>query len=240
MATTPYLKDYVHIKDVDKFFEYDPKTKHMTFIGTSLEIYIPYRYQVYDLLLLSDTVTTLGVFDMIINDQFQAGLLMLTTIEMEPDDVSTLMIGELQYVKLTLSAGCKFICNTERIADSSIVYSFWMESIARGKLPYFIGYEALATLFDQAKNMCDQDINVDHVVFEVLYSHLSRDADNLTIQYRHTNMEKPFTFIELRNVGYATTSTASRMMGSYFANALNSSLLQTTTEHSDFEDLLRS
>lgn len=240
MVATPYLKPYEKINSVDRFFDYDAKRKCMTFVGTSLEIFIPSRYQVHNLLNLADTVTTLAVFDMVIDDRYQAGLLMLTTVEMEPDDVSTLMIGEQQYVKLTLSNGCKFIRDTERIADSSIVYSFWMEAVARGKLPYFIGYETLATLFDQAKSMCDQDINVDHVVFEVLYSHLARDPDNLTVQYRHTDMRQPYKFIDLRNVGYATTSTASRMMGSYFANALNSSLLQVTEHHSDFEDLLRS
>jgi len=240
MSTTPYLKSYEKIRYIDRFFEYDAQQKCMTFIGETLEVYIPYRYQVYNLLNLADTVTTLAVVDLIINQTFQAGLLMLTTIEIEPDDVSTLMLDTIQYVKLTLSKGCRFICDTERIADSSIVYSFWMEAVARGKLPYFIGYDALATLFDQSKSMCDQDINVDHVVFEVLYSHLARDPDNQTIQYRHTKMQGPFKFIDLRNVGYATTSTTSRLMGSYFHTSLNASLLQTTTDHNDFEDLLRS
>jgi hypothetical protein len=151
-----------------------------------------------------------------------------------------LMLGDIQYVKLSLSNGCKFICNTERIADSAIVYAAWMEFITRGRLPYWITYDALATLFDQAKSMCDQNINVDHVVLELIFSHLCRDPDNLAIQYRHTDRAKLFKAIALRDVGYATTSTTSRLMGSYFGAALNSSLLQTTEDHSEIEDLLRS
>lgn len=240
MAETPYQKDYVHTKDIDRFFEYDDLTKTMTFTSESLVVYIPYRYSVYNLLTLADTVTTLGIVDLVIDDTYHAGLLMLATIEMEPDSVDMVMIGDLQYVKLTLSNGCKFICNTDRISDSSIVCSLWMEFITRGKPIYNIGYDTLSTLFDQAKSMCDQNIPVDHVVFEVIYSHLCRDPDNLSIQYRHTDMTKDFKMIALRDVGYATVSTTSRLLGSYFFQGLNASLLQTTTERSDIEDLLRS
>ena len=239
MADIPYAKTYQKIKDIDQFFEYDDKQKSMIFTGDSLVVILPSRYQVYNLLTLADTVTTLAVCDLIINDTFRAGLLMLATIEMEPDDVEMIMLGDLQYVKLTLSHGCKFICNTERIADGSIVYATWMECITRGKLPYFINYDALATLFDQAKSMCDQKIPVDHVVFEVIYSHLCRDQNNRSVQYRHTDMAEPFKMIALRDVGYATVSTTSRLLGSYFSQALNSSLIQVTTEHSDVEDILR-
>jgi hypothetical protein len=240
MAGNPYLKTYQPIKDIDQFFSYDPQQKSLTFNGTSLVVYAPKRYEVYNLLKLADNVTTLGVVDLIINDTYQAGLLLLTTIEMEPDTVSTVMVDEIQYIKMTLSQGSKFICNTERIADASIVYSCWVEFIARGKLPYFIKYDELATLFDTTKSICDQALNVDHVILEVIYSHLARDPDNMSIQYRLTDMKEAFKFISLRNVGYATTSSTSRLLGSYFQNALNSSLIQTTSDHSEIEDLLRS
>jgi hypothetical protein len=239
MKATPYTKTYIHTKDIDQFFSYDPKLKEMVFTSTSLKVIIPQRYSVYNLLDISDTVTTLGVVDLIIDETFQAGLLLLTTIEMEPDDVSTIMVGDLQYVVVTLSQGSRFICNTERIADSTIVYALWMEFITRGKLIYNIGYDALATLFDQAGPMCDANLGVDHVLFECIYAHLTRSSENLAVQYRHTDRTEPFKFIELRNVGYATTSTTSRLMGSYFSSALNSSLIQTNTEQSDVESLLR-
>lgn len=239
MSKTPYLKDYQSITDLDAYFSYDAITKEMVFTGESLVVYIPKRYEVYNLLILSDTVTTLAVLDMVINDTYRAGLLMLTTIEMEPDDVTQIMIGDIPYVVLTLSQGNRFICNTERLADSSIVYAIWMEFITRGKLIYNITYDTLATLFDQSLSMCNTAISVDHVIFEVIYSHLCRDPRNLAVQYRHSDQSQGFQMIPLRSVGYATTSTTSRLMGSYFADSLNSSLIQTTTEKTDVESLLR-
>jgi len=240
MITNPYLKTYEKINTIDQFFKYDSDKKQTTFIGKTLVVMIPKRYEVHNLLKIADTVTTLGVVDLIFDDTYRAGLLMLTTIEMEIDDISTVMLGDLQYLKVTLETGAKFICNTERIADSAIVYAVWMEFIARGKMPYFIDYDSLSTLFDRSQSLCDQKLNVDHVVLEIIYSHLCRDPDNLSVQYRYTPMDKPFELISLRNVGYATVSTTSRLLGSYFSNALNSSLIQTTTEHSEIEDLLRS
>lgn len=240
MSVNPYKKELIHIKDIDQFFEYNSETKEMTFIGEALEVLIPKRYEVYNYLTISDTVKTLAVLDMIINDTYHVGLLALTTIEMEADDVSTIMIGEIQFVALTLSKGSRFICNTERIADGDIVYSLWMEFITRGKLLYNIDYDTLSTLFDQAKSMCDTNIDVDHVIFETIYSHLSRDPNNLSVQYRHTDMKEAFKLISLRSVGYATTSTTSRLLGSYFGSALNSSLIQEVQERTPVEDLLRS
>lgn len=240
MASFPYTEPYEHIKDIDRFFEYDDKLKCMTFIGQSLVVYIPARYEVFDLLTMADTVTTLAVVDLVIDQKYRAGLLLLATIEMEPDDVEKIMVDDLQYVKLTLSTGAKFICNTERIADATIVYAVWTEFVGSGKLPYFIDYSSLSKLFDQAKSMCDLNIPVDHVMYEVIFSYLCREQDNLSVTYRHTDMFKPFKMIGLRNVGYATSSTLSKIMGSYFSQGLNSSLIQTSTERSPMEDLLRS
>lgn len=239
MADNPYTKEYIRTKDLDQFFDYNAKTKEMIFKGDSLQVIIPKRYEVYNYLTLSDTVKTLAVFDMIINDTYHAGLLMLSVIELEQDDVTQIMIGELQYVVVTLSKGSRFICNTESIADSNIVYSLWMEFITRGKLLYNIDYDSLNTLFDQSKSMCDTNIDVDHVIFEVIYSQLCRDPNNLSIQYRHTDQSEPFKFIPLRNVGYSTQSTTSRILGSYFSTALNSSLIQDVSARTPVEDLLR-
>ncbi len=240
MKATPYTKDYEHITDIDQFFDYNDTTKEMVFTGISLICYIPQRYETYHLLTMADTVTTLAVFDMIFEDRFQASLLMLTTIEMEPDDVSKIMVGDVAYIKLTLSTGARFICNTERIADSAITYAVWMEFITRGKLLYSIGYDKLATLFDKAQALCGINLAADHVILEMIYSHLSRAQDNMTVQYRHTDQKDPFTLIPLRSVGYATDSTASKLNGSYFGSALNSSLIQTNEEFSDIEQILRS
>jgi hypothetical protein len=240
MAVTPYTKPYQKIKDIDQFFEYNDKTKEMIFIGESLIVYIPQRYEVYNHLVLSDTVKTIAVLDLIINDTYQAGLMMLTMIEIEPDDISQVMVGNLQFVVLTLSKGSRFICNTESIADGDIIYAIWMEFITRGKILYNIDYNTLSTLFDQAKSMCNTNIDVDHVIFEMIYAHLCRDPNNLSIQYRHTDQTEPFKLIRLRDVGYATSSTTSRFLGSYFGDSLNSSLVQTVEDMTPIESLLRS
>lgn len=240
MSNTPYTKSYEKIKDIDQFFEYNADTKEMIFNSESLVIYIPKRYEVYDQLNISDTVKTLAVFDMVIDDKYHAGLMMFVNIEIEADDISQIMIGNIQYVVLNLTKGSRFICHTEIIADDSIVYTIWMEFISRGKLIYNIDYQTLSRLFDQSKSMCNVTIPVDHAIFEVIYSHLCRDPDNLAVQYRQTDMKKPFKFVPLTNVGYSTTSTTSKLLGSYFGQSLNSALIHTNDTQTPLEGLLRS
>lgn len=240
MATTPYTKDYIHTKDIDQFFEYNAETKEMIFTSETLTIIIPKRYEVYNHLFISDTIKTIGVFDMIIDDTYHAGLMMFANIEIEADDIGQIMVGTTQYITLNLVKGSRFICNTERIADGSIVYSLWMEFISRGKLLYNIDYNTLSRLFDQSKLMCGMNIDVDHVIFEVIYSHLCRNPSNLAIQYRHTDFSQDFRFIPLTSVGYSTTSTTSKLLGSYFGMSMNSALIQTNETRTPLEDLLRS
>jgi len=237
MSARPYNTEYAKITDIDKYFEV--RGMEMIFIGEELHVYIPMRYEVYQLLDISDTVTTLGIVDLVINNTYRAGLALLSSIEIDPDEISYLTVDSYSYVVLTLTKGSRFICRTDIVKDKSIVYAMFMEFITRGKWLHIFDYDAIAGLFDQAKAMCDASFPVDHAILEVIYSHLARDPKNISVQYRHTDMSGDFEMIPLRSVSYATTSTTSRLMGSYFNDALNAALVSPNEEHHPFEDLLR-
>ena len=236
----PYSKNYIHIKDVDKYFKIDEKSKTMIFTGKKLVVYIQSRWEVHGYLEINDTVSTIGIADLIIDDTYQANLFMLAKIEIAPSEMSTVTVDGLQYQVLTLHTGDRFLCNTEVVKDSKIAYILYVEYISRANMIYTMDYEHLAFLFDQSKPICGANLKVDHVIFEMIYSHLSRDNEKLSIQYRHTDMSKPMKFISIRNISYAPTSTTASMVGSYFSEGLNSSLLADPSEsHSLVEDLLR-
>ena len=237
MKSAPYLENYTKISSIDKYFE--KRGDELIFIGESLKVYILQRWESYHLLEVSDTVKTIGIMDLVIDDRYRAGLLMLASIEIDPDDSTTVTVDGNTYVILTLSKGNRFICITNVVKDKSITYAVFMEFITRGKWMYTLGYDSIARLFDQAKSMCGAGIPVDHVVLEVIYSHLARDPNNISVQYRHTPMAGDFEMIPLRSVAYATTSTTSRILGSYFNEAINSALINPSEQQHPFEQLLR-
>ena len=240
MANPYGSKSYEHITDVSKYFKYDDKKKTMLFVGSELKCYVSSRWEVYGHLEVSDTVTTVGIADLIIDDKYQASLFMMAKIEMDYGEIGTKLIDGIQYYVLTLHHGDRFICNTELIKDSNLVYAIYSEMVGKGNYIYTLDYDHIAFILDQSKSMCDANLKVDHVIFEMIYSHLSRDKDNLAIQYRHTDMTKPAEFIPIRSVSYAPDSTTARVLGSYFEQGLNSSLLQEQGDSlQPLEQLLR-
>lgn len=240
MAGSPYAKTYERVTQVmDRFFRYDAKAKTMTFVGDTLEARVPKRLESYNLLNVADTVTVLGVMDLIIDDTYNARLHMLAKFDTEPEELESVTVDGLEYMVLRYSTGARFIAKTQVVKNKDIIYAMYVEFITRGNLPYWYEYDNLAWLFDQAKSMCDAGLDVNRSIFEVINAHLARDAKSRFTQYRHTDMAGPFSFIPLRSISLAPDSTTARLTGSYFSEGLNSSLISTNTINHPFEDALR-
>lgn len=234
------LGDFRHITDIDRYFVDDETSGAKIFVGKRLEVRIPKRYEVHNLLKIGDTVETLAVVDLIFDNECRAGLMMLCSIEMDNSGIYEMSVDGIPYVCVTLVEGDRFMTNTMIVKNKNIVYSLFVEFVTRGKLIYWMDYETIFRLFDQAGPMCDGKLDVDHVIFEVLYSHLYRDPENLHIQYRHTDQTKFPKMIGLRSINYGTTSTTAKLLGANFPIGLNSALINQTEKPQLMEDLLRS
>lgn len=236
---SPYVHSVEPIKDIDRFFLYDEKQHTMTFIGKTLELRIPKRFEVYGLLTVADTVQTLAVFDMIIDEQYQCSLNLLASIDITPSEISDMVYDDVPYLVLYLKHGDRLITHTQVVKDQSIISALYVEFITRGKPLYTFGYLDLALLFDRAKALTGSGIGVDRVLFEMIISHLARDPSDIFKQYRYTDMAEPAHLIRLRSVSYAPSSTSARLLGSYFDDGLAASLIHHNESNQPFEDMLR-
>lgn len=231
------LKD---IKSVKKYFKLDASKKKLIFTGNKLVVHIPKRYEVYGLLDIGNTITTMGIVNLIINDKEQAGLMLLALLEMEySENLEEVEINGLTYLVVTLHKGDVFMNKTQVIQTGNIAYAMFIEFISLGKLPYFIDHDNSAFLFDSSGPMTGSKLDVEHVIFELICAHLSRDPDNIDKFYRHTNMKKPSKRIMLRSVAHGPESTTAKLLGSYFGDGLTSALTADPTDQHSIEDMLR-
>jgi len=228
------------ISDITKFFRYEKEKSRLVFIGEDLNVLVPKRYSVYNLLIVEDTVRTLGIVGLEIDNRYSAALLLLSEIEMAPSEVTEVTIEDKQYLKLNFKKEDVFLVSTKEIQNSSITYSIFVEFITRGKLPYFLSYKNIAYLFDSALTMTSTNLDMDHVIFEIVYAHLHRDKDDITKFYRNTDMKKPPQSIPLRSVNFGPTSTTAKLLGSYFDDGLTATLISHSDTRHDIEDYLRS
>lgn len=238
MTREAALAQYEHITSIDKYFRINPD-ESWTFIGDTLHVRIPKRYEVHGFLDIGDTVKTLAMIDLVFDEKYRAGLMAMCQIEMDNSGLSEIIIDGITYLVVTLNKGDKFMYTSTIVRNKDIVTAIFSEYIDMGKRIFWLDYRQTFHLFDQAKAVADASLNFDHVLFEFIYAHLARDQDDLTIPYRHTDQKKLETMIGLSNVPFGTDSATAKLLGSYPEIGLNSALTTDPTKSSTPEDLLR-
>lgn len=223
--------------NIDTFFTIVENT--MVFTGNHLEVRIPMRYKVHEALDVDEHVKALAIFEMIVNHEYEYGLLLPNIIKMQPSKLSRATIDDVEYQICEFYNGDKFMLTTTVLKESHISLMMYNEFISLGNIPKFIDYNNIALLFDTAESMCDINLKTPHAVFEMIYSHLFRDPDDLYTKYRFTNKTKPPVFIGANNVAFGPESTTAKLIGAYFNDGVNSALVNASDRKYDIEDLLR-
>lgn len=237
--SSPYTKSLTNITDISKYFKKN-KDFSMSFMGEKLEIRIPRKFTQHGVLVISDTVTTPGIVDLIIDDTYQASLNLLASITIEPSDMGQMTYEGIEYLVLYLKQGDKFMTSTRAIQDPHIVYVLWTEFITNGGVPYWYNYDGLLKIFDHVRELTGQGIGVSRSVYEGIIAHISRDKNKLSVQYRQTDMKKPMELVALKSVSQAPTGTIARLNGSYFRDeGLTSALRYQVDQQQPFENILR-
>ncbi len=213
--------------------------EQMIFTGNHLEVRIPIRYKVNEMLIVENFVKTLAIFELVVNKEYTYGLLLPCMIQMEPSQTSRATIDEVDYQICEFYNGDKFMSSIVVLKEPHISSIMYKEFISLGNLPAFLDYDTTANLFDTAENVCGVNLHTPHAVFEMIYAFLFRDPDDLYIKYRFTDKSKKPTFIGATSVAFGPESTTSKLIGAYFNDGVNSALVNASDKHSDLEDLLR-
>lgn len=238
---SPYVKPLQTISSISPYFKKDAKKFTLTFVGESLELRIPRKFMQHGVLSVGDgSVTTPGVMDMIIDGKYHVGFNLLASITIEPSDMGQMTYNGVEYLVLHLTHGDIFMSSYRVIQDPHIVYVLWTEFITNGGLPYFFDYSSLLKLFDHVRELTGAGIGVSRSVYEGIIAHICRDPNNLSLQYRLTDMAKPMRLVALKSVSQGPTGTVARLNGSYFRDeGLTSALRYQVDEQQPFENLLR-
>jgi hypothetical protein len=226
-----------------QFFQH--KNDQMIFTGEVLKVYVPKRYENRGLLVFGDINKVLGIFEMEVFDSSLTkgskaqGLVcpcMLSTI---PSTINSTYRRGIDCYVFEYNRNQIFLTTTTVLKQEKLAYAIFMEMLSLGNIPAFMTYDQIAFLFDKVIQTTGANLNINHSVFEMIYSHLFRDAEHTGVKYRHTDMKKPPTFVALRSVSEALTSNTSRLYGSYAVAGLDAALTDTVEYSSELENLIR-
>jgi len=216
------------------------KESQWIFTGKKLEVWIPKVYQERDLLTIGDDVSTLGIFQLRIDDALSATMMILSRVTIEFLSVRTEVEDEFEYIVLSLEKDSVFISNIFLVKDNNLIYSIFVTFLALGKIPPFLTYNIIQSLFDNDKKHCGIDLKVNHSIYEMIYAHMFRSNEDPYMFYRHTPMNKPPVIVPIHQISHGPISTSARITGSYLTEGMTSALVDDT-EHrpSLVENLLR-
>lgn len=209
------------------------------FVGTKLEIFISLRFENHKCLKVTNSLTTIGIFDMLIDSKHEDSFFAPTIIEMLPSYTEQVTIGDKGFLKATFLYGDIFIKNTEVQQIQDLGYVIFYEVINCANRSKHLDYFKGIRVFDKMSELCGIDFNINKKVEELIWAHIHRDANNLNTFYRQTEMKEPPTIIEFKDIAHGTVTTTGKIIGNYFNDSLRSAIVNPSEESSDIENILR-
>ena len=222
----------------ERYFKTNTKGE-VIFTGDELKIYIPKRYEEKQFTQITSEISTLGIFRMVANGKDEIKFLLPAFIKIRPSGIDTETIGDDRYAVATLVKNDVFMVTNEVLQTEKIAYLIWNEFIYWGNTPSWMTYLDVMNMFRTIQKVTGLKFGVPPVVFEILISHLARTKRSLDEEYRLTDMHEYPAFIPLHAVAHAATSVSARMIGSYFDDSVNVSLIQEEGKPSELENILR-
>lgn len=226
------------ITDVSDFFKLE--NNQWIFTGKKLEIFIPKMYQDRGFLIIGECATSLGIFQLRIDDTYETNFIVLSKLVIEFISNRTVTENDYPYIVLTLERGSVFIQSNLLIKDQNLVYPIFITFFALGKIPPFIDYTNISKILDKVKPQCGVDLKLNNTIYEMIYAHMFRDAKDPYKFYRNTPMAEPPIVVALHQISHLPATASARIIGSYLNEGLTASLVDDTERiPSTIENLLR-
>lgn len=210
------------------------------------KIYIPERYIEKQLASIGADTYIAGIFAIVVDDQFYG---VSTTNAMmrvsSTANISTVKFGDDSYLEFAFDPGSIVFPTVSLIKSDTLVYYIFDEFIAKGRVPWYIGYEDLAQLFDSADRHAGVSLNRYHSILEMFAAAIGRNPEDRAKYYRHSiasqddPLKRPPKIIALRAITYGATNTTAKLMGSHWGDGLTSALVNPSEKQERIEELLR-
>jgi len=186
-----------------------------------------------------------GCFAHVVEDRHYAVFLATAMVEVKPSAIATIKIDGDSYVEMGFEPGDTLLVAQEAIEDKLLTYQIYNELISKGHMPWYMHYDDRIKLLFTANALAGVNLLSNHAMLELNAAAISRDPKDINRFYRHAvesyaqaDRDTPIS-ISLMNVSYGTTNAASRLMGAYWEQGLNSELANPSTQVENVERLLR-
>jgi hypothetical protein len=212
---------------------------------TGCKILVPVRFEERKLAIVGVDNLIVGIYAMVIDDSVYAVSTINAMFEILPTSTNKIKIEGEEYYEFKFDRGATVFKTTELVKQDKLVYRIYDEIFSKGNIPWYLGYNDLAGLFDSARKHAGANVGGNKEVTELIVSLVGRSAKDKSVYYRQvvkslSELEtNPPAYIALRNVSYAPSNTVDKLAGSYCETGVISALNSPSSRVERIETLLR-
>ena len=223
------------VKTVSKNFI--PKDEGELVVKETLLLF-PVRFVEIGLAKLKRTVEIPRIYMVIVDNKYAVSTIPVS-MEVSPNKIEIEDIDGVEYYVLTFLPNSIFTANRKSVKSSGLIYDLYNEFLVKGKIPFFIDYDSISSIFLNILKYGGSDIGKDHVIIDTLVSIVARDSKDLKAYYRTTSMKEPFTPIGLDNIISGYHNNTARLTGSYLQLGIGAAINDQVEEATPIEKVLR-
>ena len=212
------------------------------------KVILPCRFESSGLAEIGVETIVLGLFAIEYEDEgsrYYGVINVNAMVKLGPARIDKVKIGGNDYYQFTYDAGSVVIANYNLFLQDVLVYEIYNELISAGKVPDYVDYEDLGSIFDSAVDYAGANVGRNEEITETLAAIISRIKSDRNKQFRTLagdeqvmKTQKP-AYIPLRSVIYSATNTLNKLAGSYMQVGVVSALVTPSEKVEKLDEILR-
>ena len=228
------------IRDPNYIRKYMKEMKDGSIVFTKeAKVYLPKRWEESDLINIADTVTTIAVLAISIDDRY-CTTLTCSLMSTDPSKIGYVNINSEDYLELNYLPNDRFIINRSLVKRDNLPYKLFTFIFDKGRIPWYLNYVDISQVYDSSSKFANVNFNLPHTVFEMVTGVIARNKKEKSTYYRHGDWKIDPVYIPLRSVQFAASNTTAKLIGAYWDEGLSSALVNPSDRKELIEELLRS
>lgn len=209
---------------------------------TGCAIYIPANYSSKGLAMIGESVHTLGVFMIVLEDGSYGVSIATAMMNLTPSTIDTEVLWGVDYLKLTFAPGSQVIESTSLIKSKKLTNAIVDYFIDYGHCPKFMSYVQHAELISRTRYFNDLNLGSHQAVRDIVVAGVSRSDKDIREYYRHSLTDSSQLAasprrVPLRDIGLNATSNLARLNGSELMVGMKGALLSKPVRAEPLEGL---
>lgn len=209
------------------------------------KIYVPVLWEEKGLVSIGNEVIIPAVFAISVEDKYYGVSLAITNLTITPSETNTVDTPDGRYYEFVFDAGSVLCPDLETPRVQELAYYIFDLFVSSGKIPMFLSYIDLASLFMEAEYHVGLRLGANVAVIPMIIATIARLKSDRTRYYRHAIKDisevttNPPVYISFSDVTYNATNTVAKLMGAYYNLGVNSALANPSERLEQFEIPLR-